>query len=79
MSRMVREFVELGGQMPLSVLVGRLNALAAELPDGAADAVVRPRGDAIFGQTLQLTYLRPQTGAERALDARYTPVADQAA
>ena len=79
MSRMVRDFIEIGGQMSLQQLAGRLTALISELPEGAQDAVVRPHGDAIFGQSLQLTYLRPQTAAERQLEARYMPPAERAA
>lgn len=79
MSRMVRDFVDLGGAMPLEVLIDRLNALVAALPEGSADAIVRPRGDAVFGQSLQLTYLRPQSESERELEARYAPRLEQAA
>jgi hypothetical protein len=79
MSRMVREFVEIGGELPLSALTARLSVLLAELPVGARDAMVRPRGDDFFGRSLQLTYLRPQTAAERARDAQYRPTAQRAA
>lgn len=71
MTVMVREFVEIGSQANLEFLVGKLNDLLAELPQGAHDAVVRPCGDDAFGRYLQLTYLRPQTPAEAQIYARY--------
>lgn len=79
MSNMVRDFVDLGGQIPLKALADRLNNLLADLPEGYQDAIVRPRGDDIFGHSLQLTFLRPKTASERELEARYEPAEERVA
>jgi hypothetical protein len=70
MSRMVRDFEEIGDTRSLDGLIARLSAVRAQLPDPAV-AEVRMRGDDIFGRRLSISYLRPQTRDEAECDARY--------
>lgn len=71
MGRLVRDFVEVEGGVPLADLIERLVQVQEGLPDGTTDVTIRLRGDDVFGHKLSVSYLRPQTLAERARDARY--------
>jgi hypothetical protein len=72
MSRMIRDFVELKDGQTLDALIQQLSALRDHLPHGARDTRVRLRGDDVFGRTLSIGFLRPQTAEELALESRYT-------
>src|SRR3546814_2683929 len=68
--KMIRDFIEVNDHISLDSLIEALTAARAALPEGAA-ADVRMKGDDIFGRKLSISYLRPQTAEEAALDARY--------
>jgi hypothetical protein len=67
---MVREYVDVPNHASLDELIEALTTLRGQLP---ADwpAEIRLRGDDIFGRKLSISYLRPQTAAEKACDERY--------
>jgi hypothetical protein len=71
MTRMVRDFFEVEDKVSLDRMIDLLSMIRDQLPDGAEDAKVQMRGDDIFGRRLSVSYLRPQTAEEAALDARY--------
>lgn len=77
MTRMIRDFVEVNDHVSLDHLIQQLTELRSSLPISAA-ADVRMRGDDVFGRTLCISYLRPQTAEEAALDARYADALDRA-
>ena len=70
MSRMVRDYAEVGETRSLDGLISALTAVRQALPD-PAQAEVRMRGDDVFGRRLSISYLRPQTREEVECDARY--------
>lgn len=71
MSRMIRDFIELKDGQSLSALIEQLSTLRDHLPAGARETCVRLRGDEVFGRKLSISFLRPQTSEERALESRY--------
>lgn len=71
MSRLVRDFVEVEDLVSLDRMIDLLSAVRDRLPEGSQDAKVRMRGDDLFGRRLTVSFLRPQTAEESALDARY--------
>jgi hypothetical protein len=71
MTRMVRDYFDVQDQASLDELIAALVAVRDALPAGAEDARVRMRGDDVFGRRLTVSFLRPQTADEVALDARY--------
>ena len=71
MTRLVRDFFEIEDRVSLDRMIDQLAALRDQLPEGAADAKVLMRGDDVFGRTLTVSYLRPQTLEEAARDERY--------
>lgn len=73
MTRLVRDYIEIGAGHSLGALVDRLSALRAELPD---DSEVLLRGDDLFGRRISVAYLRPLTAEEAACEARYTPAVE---
>ncbi len=68
MTRLVRDYIEIGASHTLGALVERLTALRAELPD---DSEVLLRGDDLFGRRISVAYLRPLTAEEAACEARH--------
>ena len=70
MPRLVREFVEVADHASLDEVIDALVSLRREMPQ-SSEAVLRMCGDDVFGRRLSISYLRPQTDAEAALDARY--------
>ena len=71
MTRLVRDYFEVEDQVSLDDMIDLLSAVRERLPEGSQDAKVRMRGDDVFGRRLTVSYLRPQTPEEAALDARY--------
>jgi hypothetical protein len=69
---MVRDFFEVEDRVSLDRMIDQLAALRDRLPEGATDTKVQMRGDDLFGRTLSVSYLRPQTAEEAARDARYS-------
>lgn len=74
MTRYVREYVEVPDHASLDDVIALLSALRESLPPGA-DAELRMKGDDVFGRRMSISYMRPQTGEEAAIDARYAAVA----
>ena len=68
MRQLVREIVDVRDCASLDVLLDRLAAVRATLPD-PGDAQVRLRGDDFFGQLITITYLRPPTSEEVRLQS----------
>ena len=79
MQRLKRDFVELEDGLPLADLIARLMQVQQSLPKGSAEATARLVGDDIFGRKISISYRRPQTAAERVLDARYSQEGELAA
>lgn len=75
MTRLVRDYIEVGAGHTLGALVDRLTALRAELPD---DSEVLLRGDDLFGRRISIAYLRPLTAEEAACEARYAEAGEGA-
>ena len=70
MSRMIKDYVEIGDHASLDSLIGRLTEIRDSLPADAG-AEIRMRGDDIFGRHLSVGYLRPLTAEEAACEGRY--------
>lgn len=70
MSRMVKDFVEIGDYTALDALIEKLIEIRDSLAPEAAPEV-RLRGDDVFGRHLSVSYFRPQTAEEIECDARY--------
>lgn len=70
MSRLVKDYVEIGDHASLDSLIERLSALRDSLPP-SAQAELKMRGDDIFGRHLCIGYLRPLTADEAACEGRY--------
>jgi len=62
--RMVKDFVDVANHASLDSLIETLVSLRGSLPEGA-EAEMRIRGDDVFGRTLSISFLRPQTEAGR--------------
>ena len=70
MTHLVREFVDVSDFASLDAAIAALQAVRAALPEGA-EADIRLKGDDLFGRRLTVSYLRPQTPEELALETRY--------
>ena len=70
MSRMIKDYLEIGDHSSLDGLIARLTELRDSLPP-TAEAELRVRGDDIFGRHLCIGYLRPLTPEEAACEGRY--------
>jgi len=70
MSRLVKDYVEIGDFTSLDTLIARLNELRDSLP-AKSEAEIRLRGDDVFGRHLSIAFLRPQTAEEAECEARY--------
>ena len=76
MSRLVRDYVEIGDFASLDTLIARLSELRDSLP-AEAEAQIRMRGDDVFGRRLSIAFLRPQTADEAECEARYAHAYDE--
>ncbi|HEY0115977.1 MAG TPA: hypothetical protein VGB54_09675 [Allosphingosinicella sp.] len=70
MTRMIKDFVEVGDHTSLDALIARLTELRDSLPP-AAEAEIKVRGDDTYGRHLCIGYLRPLTAEEAACEGRY--------
>jgi hypothetical protein len=70
MSRLIKDYVEIGDHASLDGLIARLTEIRDSLPP-AADAEIRIRGDDVFGRHLCVGFLRPLTEEEAACEGRY--------
>jgi hypothetical protein len=75
MTRMVKDYVELGDQLSLDSLIARLVELRDGLPC-PAEAELKLRGDDVYGRHLCISFLRPLTPEEAACEGRYADVTD---
>lgn len=76
MSRLVKDYVEIGDFTSLDTLIARLSQLRDSLPT-EAEAEIRIRGDDVFGRHLSIAFLRPQTAEEAECEARYAHAYEQ--
>ena len=72
MSRMIKDFVEVGDHVSLDALIERLTQIRDMLPV-AAEPEIKMRGDDVFGRRLCIGFLRPLTDEEAACEGRYAP------
>lgn len=70
MSRLVKDYIEIGEFTSLDELIARLSALRDSLTP-EAEAELRVRGDDNFGRHLAIGYKRPLTAEEAACERRY--------
>ena len=70
MSRRIKEFVDIADQVSIDDLIGKLADIRENLPEDA-EAELRLRGDDVFGHRITITYLRPLTSEEAAIEQRY--------
>jgi hypothetical protein len=70
MTRMIKDYVEVGDHESLDGLIARLTELRDSLP-AEAGAEIRIRGDDIFGRHLCIGFLRALTAEEAACEGRY--------
>lgn len=70
MSRLIKDFVEVGDHASLDDLITRLTEIRDSLPP-SAEAEIRLRGDDVFGRHLSIGFLRPLTPEEAACEGRY--------
>ena len=70
MSRLIKDYVEVGDHTSLDALIERLVAIRDSLPP-SAEAELRMRGDDIFGRHLCIAFMRPLTAEEAACEGRY--------
>ena len=70
MSRLIKDYVEIGDHASLDNLIERLTELRNSLPE-PAQAELKMRGDDIFGRHLCIGFLRPLTADEAACEGRY--------
>lgn len=77
--RMVRDYIEVEDHISLDMMIEKLAAVRAELPEGAENIRVVTTGCDIFGRKLSISFARPQTADEIARDARYAPAGDRLA
>jgi hypothetical protein len=75
--RRVKDFIEISDYTSLDSLIGYLQTIRDNLPDGH-EAELKIRGDDVFGRRLTITYFREQTPDEAALDAKYGAAGDEA-
>lgn len=77
MSRMIKDYVEIGDFATLDAAIARLTELRDSLPAGA-EAELRIRGDEAFGRHLCVGFMRPLTAEEAAVEGRYSDSGDGA-
>lgn len=77
MSRLVKDYVEIGEFTSLDDLIDRLCTLRDSLTP-QAEAELRVRGDDAFGRHLAISYRRPLTAEEAACEGRYVHAIDGA-
>ena len=71
MTRMIKDYVEIGDFSSLDEAIARLCAVRDSLPP-EAQAEIRIRGDEVFGRHLCVAFLRPLNAEEAACEGRYT-------
>lgn len=77
MSRRVKDYVDVADHVSIDELIEKLMAIRDALPEGS-DAELRLRGDEVFGHRITISYFRPQTEEEAAIEQRYSAEAREA-
>ncbi len=70
MSRLIKDYVELDNHLSLDALISRLTEIRDAMP-AEAEAQLVMRGDDVFGRHLAVSFLRPLTAEEAAVEGRY--------
>jgi hypothetical protein len=70
MSRLIKDYVEVGDHQSLDQLIAQLSAIRSRLPEGCG-AEVRMRGNDIYGRHLCVVFDRSLTAEEADCEARY--------
>jgi hypothetical protein len=70
MTRLVKDYVEIGEHVSIDLMIARLIEIRANLPEGV-EAELRIRGDETFGRHLSIGFLRPLTAEEAQVEGRY--------
>jgi hypothetical protein len=70
MSRMIKDYVEIGDHASLDDLIARLTEIRDGLTPGA-EAELKLRGDDIFGRHMCISFMRPLMAEEAACEGRY--------
>jgi hypothetical protein len=73
MSRMIKDYVEVGDHASLDDLIARLTEIRDGLPPNS-EAELRMRGDDIFGRHLSIGFMRPLMAEEAACEGRYAHI-----
>lgn len=77
MSRRVKDYVDVADHVSIDDLIKKLKAIRDGLPEDS-DAELRLRGDEVFGHRITISYFRPQTDEEAAIEKRYADDAREA-
>src|SRR5947199_10460593 len=77
MNRRVKDFVDVTDRVSIDELIRKLSEIRDGLPEGS-DAELRLRGDEVFGHRITISYFRPQTEEEAAIEKRYADEAREA-
>ena len=70
MPRRVKDFIEISDYTSLDALIGYLNTIRDNLPEGH-EAELKIRGDDVFGRRLTISYFREQTPEEVQIESKY--------
>lgn len=73
MTRMIKDYVEIGEFTTLDEAIERLTEIRDSLPP-EAEAQMSIRGDVLFGRHLCVAFMRPLTAEEAACEGRYYDV-----
>ena len=76
MSRLIKDYVEVGDHASLDDLIERLIDIRDSMPT-TAEAEIRVRGDDHYGRHLCVAYFRPLTAEEAACAGRYSGVGER--
>ena len=77
MSRRVKDYVDVEEQLSIDALIEKPIAIRESLSE-ESDAELRLRGDDVFGHRITISYFRPQTEEEAAVEKRYSEEARDA-
>ena len=70
MTRRVKDHVEVADHLSIDGLIKELTAIRDGLPEDC-EAELCLRGDDVFGRRITISYFRPQTSEEAAVEERY--------
>ena len=70
MTRMIKDYVEIGEFATLDEMIARLTEIRDSLPP-EAEAELSIRGDVSFGRHMCVSFMRPLTAEEAACEGRY--------